>query len=310
MLKQIAAATAALALLTSCVPQSVQKDNISVVCTGFPEYDFARNIAGDNVNIHLLIPPGSDAHSFDPKPADIIEIENADLFIYGGGESDEWARDILDASAPVKTVEMLEAVETVDEEHKEGMEAHHKEEHHSEPDEHVWTSPPNVVKICSSIADALCEIDSKNEALYRTNLDKYTDRLERLDKELRSITANAEGKTVIFGDRFPFRYLAEEYGLDYYAAFPGCAELTEPAAKTVAFLIDKVREENIPVVFYVEFSNHKICDTISEETGAKPMLLHSAHNLTKAEFESGIGYVEFMENNIAALREALGSGTN
>lgn len=318
MYKKVLVLLFALLLTASCAHHRVQNDGISIVCTGFPSYDFARNIVGDLAEVSLLIPPGSDSHSFDPKPADIIAVENADLFIYGGGESDEWARDILESAAPGKIVAMLDAVETVPEEYKEGMEGEHEhehehshdEEHHHEPDEHVWTSPVNAIRICEDIAEALCELDGENEAQYRSLLSKYTQRLAQLDEEIRRVVSYSSGKTLIFGDRFPFRYLAEEYGLDYYAAFPGCAELTEPAAKTVAFLIDKVRAEDIPVVFYVEFSNRKICNTIAEETGAKPMLLHSAHNLTKAEFESGVGYVELMENNIEALREALGSGAD
>ena len=306
-------------VLSSCASHNTdESDGINVVCSGFPAYDFARNIAGDGADIKMLIPPGTDIHSFDPKPADIIAVENADVFIYVGGESDEWARDILESSEtkPGIVVGMIECVDTLDEEIKEGMEAagHSGEEedheHGAEADEHVWTSPKNAQLICEKITEALCAVDPVGESLYRDNFLEYSKKLQNLDEEFKEAVSSGVRKTVIFGDRFPFRYLVEEYGLDYYAAFAGCAELTEPSAKTVAFLIDIVKAENIPVVFYVEFSNHKICDTISEETGSKSMLLHSCHNVTKSEFESGIGYVEIMQKNAQALREALADGTD
>lgn len=300
---------AVICLLGACAPQNKEgEDSISIVCTNFPPYDFARNIAGDNASVKLLVPPGSDTHSYDPTPKDIIAVSNADIFIYGGGESDEWANEILEAasSKPGSIIAMTDLVNTFSEELKEGMEGEQEEG----ADEHVWTSPKNAQVICVSIADALCKADEKNAQLYRSNLAEYCARLEELDTELRDIVASAKRKTLVFGDRFPFRYLTEEYGIDYYAAFPGCAEMTEPSAKTVSFLIDKVKAEKIPVVLYTEFSNHKICDTIAEATGAKTRMLHSCHNLTKQEFESGEGYIELMQKNTEVIKEALGDGSD
>ena len=295
--------------LSACAAQSMNgTGGVNIVCTSFPPYDFARNIAGENASVRMLVPPGSDTHSYDPTPSDIIAVSNADIFVYGGGESDEWANEILNSAdkRPDKIISMTELVNTYYEELKEGMEG----EEEGEIDEHVWTSPKNAEAICNSIADALCESDADNEQIYRDNLAEYTARLEELDKSFRDIASNADRKTLVSGDRFPFRYFTEEYGLDYYAAFPGCAEMTEPSAKTVAFLIDKVNEEKIPLVLYTEFSNHKICDTIAAATGANIGLLHSCHNLTKQEFESGDGYIEIMQRNTEVLKEALGNAAD
>lgn len=306
MKKLIFAAVCAL-MLCACTPQDTQTDKLSIVCASFPPYDFARNIAADRAQVRLLVPPGSDSHSYDPTPSDVIAVENADIFIYGGGESDEWARDILDAAdvKPKSIIQMCGEVELLEEERVEGMQVHHEEEEgEEETDEHVWTSPKNAQAVCAAIERELSRLDADAADIYSRNLSEYNARLEELDAEFRSAVQSG-GKTLIFGDRFPFLYLTREYGLDYYAAFPGCAELTEPAAKTVAFLIDKVKEEKIPVVFYTEFSNHKICDTIAYETGAEPRLMHSCHNLTKSEFESGVGYIELMQGNAEAIREAL-----
>lgn len=300
---------AAVCAISACAPQNIAEDDmVSVVCASFPPYDFARNIAGDKASVRLLVPPGSDTHSYDPTPNDIIAVSNADIFIYGGGESDEWAKDILNAAdnMPERIISMTELVDTFNEELKEGMEG----DDEGEVDEHVWTSPKNAEVICESIAEALCAADAENAQAYSDKLAEYTARLEALDSSIREIVANADVRTLVFGDRFAFRYFTEEYDLDYYAAFPGCAEMTEPSAKTVAFLIEKVKEEKIPVVLYGEFSNHKICDTISEATGAKIRLFHSCHNLTKQEFESGVGYIELMYSNTDVLKEALGDGAD
>lgn len=299
---------AVLGLVCGCAPSETAVDSrISVVCTSFPPYDFARNIAGDNASVRLLVPVGSDSHSYDPMPEDIIAISNADIFIFGGGESDEWALELLDSldKKPEHIIAMMDLVNTFAEEIKQGMQG----EEEGEADEHIWTSPKNAQLICNEITERLCEADKENSQGYKAALMQYSERISAVDEELRAVTQNAE-KPLIFGDRFPFRYLIEEYGLDYYAAFPGCAELTEPSARTVAFLIDKVKTEDVQVIFHTEFSNRKICQTIATETGAKVRLLHSVHNLTKSEFDSGLGYIELMHNNAEAIKEALQNGAD
>jgi zinc transport system substrate-binding protein len=283
---------------------------INVISVNFPGYDFAREIAGDNINLTLLLQPGAESHSFEPSPQDIIKIQNADIFIYVGGESDSWVKEILSSvkNKNLKVLAMTEIVKPVEEEIKEGMQEedeHEGEEEEAEYDEHVWTSPINAIAIARAIADAFCEADKANAQTYKTNAEKYTEKLQILDAAFREVTVGAKRKTLIFGDRFPLRYFVDEYGLDYYAAFPGCSTETEASAKTVAFLIDKVKKEQIPVVFRIEFSNGKIAKTICESTGAKNLLFHTCHNVSSDELKSGKSYLTLMADNALNLKEAL-----
>ncbi|MDR0639902.1 MAG: zinc ABC transporter substrate-binding protein [Spirochaetaceae bacterium] len=457
-----------------------------VVAVNFPAYDFARQIAGDRVNLTMLLPPGAESHSFEPTPRDIIKIQECDVFIYTGGESDVWVDRILDSfdSSKIRAVRMMDAVDVVVEEVVEGMQddeehdhehaelnpadvedrplsdfsgnwktsvpylkdgsvdtyfehaaeesgmtpadvkamyinmmrtdypalkvtsdsiaingvsakatykgfklvesdhgvspwymyetggtagvpkywvfndhgheagrqeeeiahihalysntsfddifaienwaamyfdasatagdilaamMHHEEEHEEEHeyDEHVWTFPQNAKRVVRVITDVLCEVDGANAAVFRRNADVYSAQLDELDREFRAVVNGAKRKTIVFGDRFPFRYFADAYGLTYFAAFPGCSTETEPSAATVAFLIDKVKAEKIPVVFHIELSNERMADTIAEETGAKKLLLHACHNISKQEFDRGVTFLELQRANVPRLREAL-----
>lgn len=293
-------------ILCSCgaeKPEKADNGKISIVTTIFPQYDFARAIFGDKADITMLLPPASDAHSFEPTPSDVIKLINSDLFIYVGGESEEWVNDISSSAElnPEKTLKFCDIIPFSEE--KTSSDNEHTHEH--EYDEHVWTSVRNSMKICRAIYEKAAEIDPENKEFYEKNYNEYVNKLEKLDEEFSDITKNAKRNTIIFGDRFPFMYFANDYGLSYYAAFPGCASETEPSAATIASLTDKIREENIPTVFYIEFSNEKTADILCENTGAKKLLFHSCHNVTKEQFESGIGYVELMEQNAKNLREAL-----
>jgi zinc transport system substrate-binding protein len=466
---------------------------VRVVTTVFPSYDFVREIAGDRVNLSLLLPPGAESHSFEPTPRDIIQIQNSDVFIYVGGESEAWVERILDSidsykTGKLKVVSLMDMVEVVEEEIVEGMQeeeeghshdheesftiadvkdralsdwegdwqsvyphlldgtldpvwehraeegdktareyfeearAHYvtdvdrvvitadsmsfyiggvpataryayrgtgviseddgalwvrykfealgnpprgapryimfsdhlhapaKTEHfhiyasdrsfdeimadenpvnyptyyasalakdelvaemighgheEAEYDEHVWTSPQNALIIVRKIADLLKSADSANAAEYERNAAAYTAKLAELDNSFQNVVRGAKRKTVIFGDRFPFRYFADTYGLSYYAAFPGCSTETEASAATVAFLINKVRAEKIPVIFHIELSNEKIADTISEATGAKKLLLHACHNVSRRDMDRKVSYLELQRGNVERLREAL-----
>lgn len=315
---------------------------LQVVATIFPAYDFARQIGGDAAEVKMLLSPGEELHSYEPSPKDIIAIEQCDVFIYVGGESDTWVDDILDSIDTSRTtiIAMMDIVEALEEETIEGMDtgnawAGHNHDHghedddedhdhredenddhehgegeddpheHVEYDEHVWTSPENAELIVEKLAEEFCRRDPEREALYRENQAAYAAELKTLAEEMLKIRRNAVRTTIIVGDRFPFRYLAEFMELEYYAAFPGCAEETEPSAKTVAFLIDKVKEEQIPVVFYGEFSSHLMAERICEEAGGEPLLLHSCHNVTKDEFEAGVTYLNLMWRNAENLRAAL-----
>ena len=301
------------ALLAGCGaeqgPEQEQEDGrLSVVATVFAPYDFARQLVGERGEVTLLLPPGSESHSYEPTPKDIIGIQNCDLFIYVGGESDAWVADVLESVGEgVRTVTLMDCVELLEEEHVEGMETEHEhEDGETEYDEHVWTSPRNAKLICEKIASALCEADPEGEAEYKAALESCSQELDELDVAFKEVVANGVRDTIIFADRFPLLYFAKAYGLEYYAAFPGCADETEPSAATVVFLIEKVREEGIPVVFHIELSNEDMADTICEETGAEKMLFSACHNVTKEQFEAGVTYLELMWANVDALREALG----
>ena len=478
-------------LCAGCGPSPSQEgdgEKLSVVSTTFPGYDFTRAVAGEQVELTMLLPPGAESHSFEPTPQDIIKIQNCDVFIYVGGDSDTWVDGILDSmdTSGMQIISMMDLVETVPEEIVEGMEDDHDHDHDINPDEiydrplsdwagswstienalssgaldgymshqaeenetdlatqkaeytqrwksdypsleitgdgltmggkttayqslgyqlvegdhgssvwygyeavdtasgvpkyiafsdhstggheegdedehdehdelphfhirygdesfealtamenwsptyfptdasheaiaeamsghgheeeydeHVWTSPVNAMKISEAISDTLCALDAEHADAYRANYATYLGKLEALDASFDAVVQDAARKTLIFGDRFPFRYFVDEYGLGYFAAFPGCSTETEASAQTVAFLIEKTKAEQIPVVFHIEFSNEKMADTICEATGAKKLLLHSCHNISKAEFEAGVSYLELMTQNVEALREAL-----
>ena len=295
------------------------EDKISVVATIFPPYDFARAVAGNTASVSMLLPPAAESHSYEPTPRDIILIQDCDLFIYNGGDSDAWVERILSSidTSRIKVVKMIDCVETVEEEIVEGMEddeddhgaesdaneAETEEKH--ETDEHVWTSPRNAKIIVQRIADALCEVSPENAKIYQNNALDEEKSLDKLDEQFKTIVAEGKRDTIVFGDRFPFRYFADAYGLKYFAAFPGCSTETEAGAATVKFLIDKVKAERIPVIFHIELSNEKMADTIAAETGAKVLQLHACHNISKADFEAGKTYLNIMNENAAALREAL-----
>ena len=285
---------------------------INVVTTIFPAYDFVRQIAGDmgtggsRVNLSMLLPPGAESHSFEPTPRDILAIQNSDIFIYTGSNSEKWVDRILQSmdTGKMKIYAMMDSVSLVEEEIVEGMEDEGDEEE-SSYDEHIWTSPQNAKLIVRAIADLLCKADAANAEFYRENATAYIEELEQLDAAFADVVTGVKRGTIVFADRFPFRYLADAYGLSYYAAFPGCSAEAEPSAATVAFLINKIKSEKIPVVFHIELSNERMADTICGETGAKKLLLHSCHNITKRDFDSGIGYLELMRGNVVNLREAL-----
>ena len=306
-----------LALLLACAPKAEEvADNggISIVATVFPAYDFARQItAGTNANVTMLLQPGEEVHSFDPTSQDIIKIQNADLFAYVGGENDVWVDSVLSGlDKSVHTFKMMEYVTLYEEELVEGMQPEAEEAgtattgtEAQEWDEHVWTAPVNAISIVKAMTAELVSEDPANAATYQANSDAYVKQLGALDQSFWDVVNTAAHKTVVFADRFPARYFVEEFGLQYYAAFPGCSADTEPSAATITTLIDHVKSENIPVVFYIEMSNQQMANTVAEATGAETMLFHTCHNVTKAEFEGGATYLSLMQNNVEALKAAL-----
>ena len=287
-------------LISGC---SLSKDNkTTIIATNFPAYDFAREITkGSDIEVKMLLKPGSESHDYEPTPKDIISISKSSMFIYVGGESDEWVDDLLDSidTSNIQIVKMLDEVNAVYEEKVEGMQSDEDEEEKAY-DEHVWTSPKNVIIISRTIRDEISKIDPNNRELYNNNFNEYKSKLDSLDNEFRKIVQNSNRRELIFADRFPFRYFVDEYGLSYYAAFPGCSSETEASAKTISFLINKVREDDIPVILTIEFSNKKIAKTISKETGAKILEFNSAHNISSEDFE-----LDIMNDNLEVLKEAL-----
>ena len=305
----------AFSFLSACAPKDIAeaKGGISIVSTVFPSYDFARQItAGTGADIALLLQPGEEVHSFDPTSRDIIRIQSADLFLYVGGENDTWVEGVLGGlDKRVNTFRMMDYVTLYDEELVEGMQPEAEDPAADaaggahEWDEHVWTAPVNAIAIVKAMTAELSAIDPNNAAAYRANADAYVHKLEALDQSFWDVVNTASRKTVIFADRFPARYFVEEFGLNYFAAFPGCSAETEPSAATVASLIDHAKAEKAPVVFYIEMSNRQMANTVAEATGAGTMLFHTCHNVTKAEFESGATYLSLMQNNVLALQAAL-----
>ncbi len=311
--------------LMLATPLSVPaEEKLQIITMNFPAFDFARQVAGSRAEVTLLLPPGVDAHSFEPSPRDVIAMQEADLLIYNGGIGENWISGMLKSmgtDAPA-AIAMMDQVDTVAEELVEGMEdvphAHshgdeddhddHDDDHDDEErelDEHVWTTPRNAIRISRAILEKLIELDPKGRDSYQANFDRFEQELKALDQDFQAMFASAKRNTIVLGDRFPMRYFTNEYKLDYYAAFPGCAAETEPSARTIAFLMDTIRKEEIPVVFHIEFSNQKAANAIAAETGAKTLLLHSGHNVSSQEMADGITYLSIMRQNLNTLKEAL-----
>ncbi len=294
---------AAALLLGGCAGPTAGKDDgrLRVVCTLFPYYDFVRAIGGDRVEPYLLVTAGREAHSFEPTPLDVIRISEADVFLCNGGESEEWVEDILSAAGENigAVARMMDHVDALGEEFSEGMQGGHDDhdghdhdvhdhdghEEHIEYDEHIWTSPRIAMDLCRVIADTLSQADP--------------------DHAVRDTVAGGSRRLLVFGDRFPLLYFCREYGLDYRAAFHGCSGDTEPSLATLKYLIDKVNQEDIPVVYTIELSSQKVASAIAETTGARILTFHSCQTLTRQEFDRGETYLSLMWKNVDVLKEGL-----
>ena len=323
--------------------EKFEQKKYSVVSTSFPGYDFARAVTKNtNISTKMLVKPGAETHTYEPTPQDIIDIKNANMFVYVGGDSDTWVEKILKDVDTKKThvVKLVDLVSTVEEEIVEGMEdeddhdhdhdhakhnhadhdhdhehhhdhdhdheSHaHKHEHDEEEegpeiDEHVWTSPKKAMEIVKKIAEVASEIDVDEKTKINDNAEKYVAEIAQVDKDLHQ-AIDGKISEIVVADRFPFRYFADEFGLKYAAAFSGCSEQTEASAKTISFLINKVKQEKIKKIYKIELSNGKIAETVSRDTGAEVLELHSAHNVTADDFSKGVTYVDLMKRNLVAL---------
>lgn len=306
--------------------KSEKNADLSIVATIFPGYDWVREIMGDeaeNADITILMDNGTDLHSYQPTADDISKISKCDLFIYAGGESDEWVKDALKQAEnkDMKVINMMEmlgdSVKT--EEVVEGMESEHDHDHDEdgdhhdsdqevEYDEHTWLSLKNAEMICEAIENDLSSLDPENKDIYKKNSEEYISKLSELDSKYQKTVDDAARKTVLFGDRFPFRYLTDDYGLDYYAAFVGCSAETEASFKTVKFLAEKVDELDLPCVMTIEGSDHKIAETIIRNTADKDqkvLTMDSMQAVTASDLKDGKTYLSVMEKNLEALKEAL-----
>ena len=317
--------------LSACSPGTNQTaaggDKVQIVTTIFPEYDWVMNILGENpaeAEVTMLLDTGVDLHSFQPTAADILKISTCDLFIYVGGESDEWVDDALQEVTnkdmvvinlldvlgdSVKEEEVVEGMqeEEHDHDHEEG-EDHDEDEEEVEYDEHVWLSLRNASALVSDISEAIQKIDPDNADAYKSNSAAYIEKLNALDAEYQTAVDNAAFHTLLFGDRFPFRYLVDDYGLDYYAAFVGCSAETEASFETITFLSQKVDELSLPAVMTIEGTDHRIAETIVQNTRSKDqqiLTMDSMQSATSRDVQTGTTYLSIMESNLAVLIDAL-----
>ena len=295
--------------------KSKQKDSdkIQVVASNFASYDFLRAIIGDDENIQLtfLLGPGKDAHSYDPTAQDLITIQNADLFVYVGGEMEKWADKVLDSleNDNTKTICIADDVDTIEEKEVDGAEETEEEEEEEEGafDEHIWTSPANAIKMVNSLEKAMEEVDNSNASKYKQNAEKYIAQIKEVDNKIQDIVDNKARDRLIFGDKMPMQYFIDYYNLEVTAAFNGCSTETEPSASTIAYIERKVKEEKIPVVLYIELNNGKVAKTIADEAGngCEALQIQTLHNVSLDDFKQGETWVSLMTRNLDVLRKAL-----
>lgn len=307
------------AVLSGCAPQddSAASNKLNIVTTIFPAYDWVREILGaetDRAEITMLLDSGVDLHSYQPTVDDIVKISDCGLFLYVGGESDGWVDDAL-KNAPNKERKVIRLLDVLGdsakaEETVEGMqEEEHDHEEEAEYDEHIWLSLKNAQVLVAAISEALQETDPARKDTYAANAAAYVEKLSALDGEYRAAVDSGKYKTLLFGDRFPFRYLADDYGLDYYAAFPGCSAETEASFETVSFLAGKMDALGLPCVLTIESTQHKIAETIVQNTAQKNqqiLTMDSMQAVTANDAASGVSYLSIMEKNLSVLKKALG----
>lgn len=290
----------------SCGEVERSTGKISVVTTIFPYYDFARSVSKGTCDVDMLLKPGSDVHSFEPTPSDILKIRNADLFIYNGGESDEWVDSILeslgDTDKPV-VMKMTDYVKPLTE-----MDADHHAE--DEEDEHIWTSLDNAKTLVSKISDEVSKLDQKHKTVYNKNSLDYIEKISKVQSEIENTVNSSESKKIVVGDRFPLLYFATEFSLDWECAFPGCSTETEPSLDRLSKLTDTIEKDKIKTILKLEMSENKVAVTLADETNTKVRTFYSAESVSKEDFANNVTYVDLMERNNNALKEALSNDTN
>lgn len=301
------------ACIAIAMPKSNNKEDsgkIEIVATLFPQYDFARQIGGDKVNVSLLLPPGTETHTYEPTPQDIIAISNANLFIYTGKYMEPWSEriisgidsdtSVLDASRNINLIKSANDNHDEEENHEE-LEEHH----HHEYDSHVWLDPQNAIVMVNNVTDELCLIDKENEDYYRENSKKLIAEIEKLDSDIEDTIKASPKNKIAFGGTFAYAYFVNRYNLEYVTAYDSCGESSEPSVAKVKEVIDYMNKNNIKVIFYQELSTGKIASSIAAETGAKKLIFHTVHNATQNEINSGETYISLMRKNLENLKQAL-----
>ena len=287
-------------------------EKIKITASNFASYDFLRAIIGDNDNVELtfLLGPGKDAHSYDPTAQDLITIQNSDLFIYIGGEMEKWADRVLPTldTSKTKIICVADDIKTIEEQEIDGAEPEEEEdEEEGAFDEHIWTSPDNAITMVNTLEKSMEEIDSSNSSKYKQNAENYIAKIKNVDKQIQEIVDNKKRDRLVFGDKMPMQYFINYYKLQVSAAFSGCSTETEPSSKTIAYLVNKAKEEKTPVILYIELNNGKVANTIANEVGngCKAMQIQTLHNVSKTDFDNGETWVSLMERNLDVLKAAL-----
>lgn len=298
-----------LGCLSACGETAESSDKPTIVTTIFPLYDWTRVILGekaDTYSVTYLLDSGADLHNFQPTAQDIAMITESALFVYIGGESDEWAEELLAENSSVSSLCMMDSVNALEETAVEGMQVEEEEEEDA-ADEHIWLSLKNAQSMVQTLCEALCALDAANADLFRANAEAYIESLKQLDGEFSEMCAAASYHTILVADRFPFRYLAEDYGLDYYAAFPGCAAASDVSFETVSFLSEKLKELGLPAVLIIDGGDGEIAQTVLQNagTGAKLLTLNSCQCVSREEIAQGASYYNCMTSDLEVLREAL-----
>ena len=301
---------------------SKQSEKIEIIATLFPQYDFAKQIGGDKVNVTLLLPPGSESHTYEPTPQDMININNSSLFIYTGEEMEPWAENLIDGvKNDIKVLDLSTTVNLMDvevfeekycsgedcehsHEHEEGN-GEEKESHNHSYDPHIWLNPQYAIQMVNSILEQLCEIDPENKEYYQKNATEYIKQIQLLDIEFEETVNSAQNKKIAFGGAFAYAYFIQKYNLEFISAYQTCGENAEPSTTQVKEVIDYINANKIPVIFYKEYTTGNIAKTISESTNAEMLVFHTVHNVSKEELENAASYVSIMRQNLENLKKAL-----
>ena len=290
-MKKIILLLSLLFVLPSCANIRTDSGKPSVIATLFPQYDFCRAIAGDKMDVSMLIPRGAESHTYEPTPTDRIKLDNAGMLVYAGHAMEPWIEKLT-----LKSAVLVDTSAGIPESH---------EDHDHEFEPHFWTSPVLAGVMADTICAAFTEMDPENSDYYKENTQKLKSELNSLDEEFRDIVKNGTRKKIIFGGRFAFHFFTDEYGLEWDAAYDSCSAEAEPSIQKIGQLVEEIKRESITVIYYEELTDPAVARSIGTQSGAKPMLLHSCHNVTQKEFADGITYVELMRRNAINLKEGL-----